>query len=270
MDELSFQRALDAAWKLLVAVNGYIVGKEPWKKFKESGADETLSRILWNTLEAQRIVWVMMAPFMPSTAREALTRLGSDPDLIGVDALKWGSLPTGVQVRAAEAIFPRIDIEAYVGTLRSGGEPKVEETKPEAQTSPAPSAPVSETPAHAGPPIETTQAATPDMAKISIDQFMEIDLRVADVLAAERVPKSKKLMKMTISTGDEERTIVAGIAAKYTPEELVGRKIIIVANLQPAKLMGVESNGMVLAASIDGEPSLLSVDAAVPAGTKVK
>jgi methionyl-tRNA synthetase len=270
MEDLAFQRALDAAWKLLVAVNAYIVSKEPWKKFKETGADETLSRILWNTLEAQRIVWVMMAPFMPSTAREALSRLGGNPDSIGAEALKWGGLPTGAPVRAAEAIFPRIDIEAYVGAARSGGETKLEETKPEAQAPPAPSAPASEAPAHAGAPIETTQAAPPDIAKISIDQFMEIDLRVADVRAAERVPKSKKLMKMTVFTGDEERTIVAGIAAKYAPEELIGRKIVIVANLQPAKLMGVESNGMVLAASIDGEPSLLSVDAGVPAGTKVK
>jgi methionyl-tRNA synthetase C-terminal region/beta chain len=263
MDELSFQRALDAAWKLLVAINGYIVSGEPWKKFKESGVDETLSRILWNTLEAQRIVWVMMAPFMPSTAREALSRLGSDPDSIGVDALRWGGLPAGAPVRAAEAIFPRIDIEAYVGAVRAGGETKVEETKPAEPV-------VSAQPAQPGPPPETSPAAAQGTAKISIDKFMEIDLRVADVRAAERVPKSKKLMKMTVFTGDEERTIVAGIAAKYTPEELVGRKIVIVANLQPAKLMGIESNGMVLAASIDGEPSLLSVDSAVPAGTKVK
>jgi len=125
-------------------------------------------------------------------------------------------------------------------------------------------------PSESGPPIETTQAAPPDIAKVTIDQFMEIDLRVAEVRAAERVPKSKKLMKMTVFTGDEERTIVAGIATKYTPEELVGRKIVIVANLQPAKLMGIESNGMILAASLDGEPSLLSVDAGVPAGTKVR
>jgi methionyl-tRNA synthetase len=250
MEELAFQRALDSAWKLLVAVNGYIVNREPWKKFKESGADETLSRVLWNTLEAQRIIWVMMAPFMPSTTREALTRLGADPDAIGRDALAWGGLPTGAAVRATDAIFPRIDIEAYI-------KGDTVEENPEA-------------PAQSGPPIETTQAAPPDAAKISIDQFMEVDLRVAEVRAAERVPKSKKLMQLTVSTGDEERTIVAGIATKYTPEELVGRKIVIVANLQPAKLMGVESNGMVLAASIDGEPSLLSVDASVPAGTKVK
>jgi methionyl-tRNA synthetase len=260
MDELAFGRALDAAWKLLVAVNSYIVNREPWKKFKETGADESLSRILWNTLEAQRIVWVMMAPFMPATTREALTRLGADPNFITRDALHWGSLPTGAPVRATDAIFPRVDAAAYI----HGG---AMEEKPE---TPAASAPAPETPANAGPPIETTQAAPPDIAKVTIDQFMEIDLRVAEVRAAERVPKSKKLMKMTVFTGDEERTIVAGIATKYTPEELVGRKIVIVANLQPAKLMGIESNGMILAASLDGEPSLLSVDAGVPAGTKVK
>jgi methionyl-tRNA synthetase len=131
-------------------------------------------------------------------------------------------------------------------------------------------APAAAAPEQTPPPIETTQAAPPGMARIGIDHFMEVDLRVADVRAAERVPKSKKLIKMTVFTGDDERTIVAGIGTKYTPEELVGRKIVVVANLQPAKLMGVESNGMVLAASIDGEPSLLSVDPAVPAGTKVK
>jgi methionyl-tRNA synthetase len=252
MDELAFGRALDVAWKLLVAVNSYIVSREPWKKFKETGADESLSRILWNTLEAQRIVWVMMAPFMPATTREALTRLGADPNFITRDALQWGALPNGAPISAIDAMFPRIDAAAYI----HGGamEEKIE----------TPAAP------DAGPPIETTQAAPPDIAKVTIDQFMEIDLRVAEVRAAERVPKSKKLMKMTVFTGEEERTIVAGIATKYTPEELVGRKIVIVANLQPAKLMGIESNGMILAASLDGEPSLLSVDAGVPAGTKVK
>ena len=120
------------------------------------------------------------------------------------------------------------------------------------------------------PPIETTQAAPPDLAKVTIDQFMEIDLRVAEIRGAEKVEKSKKLIKLTVFDGENERTLVAGIATRYSPEELVGRKVVIVANLQPAKLMGIESNGMVLAASIGGEPSLLSVDASVPVGTKVK
>jgi methionyl-tRNA synthetase len=255
MDEYAFNRALDAAWRLLVAINGYIVSHEPWKMFKESGADESLSRVIWNSLEALRIVWVMVAPFMPATTREALARLGANvdanADLIGAGDLEWGGLANGAAVRVTDPIFPRADTVQYIG-----GEKKVEPVPAQESAAPAPQ--------------ETTQAAAPDMAKISIDQFFQTDLRVAEVRAAERVPKSKKLMKMTVFTGDEERTIVAGIATKYTPEELVGRKIVIVANLQPAKLMGIESNGMILAASIDGEPSLLSVDPAVPAGTKVK
>jgi methionyl-tRNA synthetase len=253
MDALAFHRALDDAWELLVAINSYIVSREPWKKFKETGADEELSRIIWNVLEAQRIVWVMVAPFMPATTREALSRMGADPEFIDSKALEWGGLPVNAPVRVADPIFPRIDTAAWMA-----GETKpMEEAKDAGQAIP----PV---------PVETTQAAPPDLAKITIDQFMKTDLRVAEVRSAERVPKSKKLIKMSIFTGEDERTIVAGIGTKYTPEELVGRKVVIVANLQPAKLMGVESNGMVLAASLDGEPSLLSVDPSIPAGTKVR
>jgi len=265
MDDLAFQRALEAAWDLLNEINSYIVTREPWKRFKISGADGALARILWDTLEALRIVWVMMAPFMPGSTREALARLGANPDDIDRKALRWGRLDTDAPVRVADPIFPRADVAQYIGGM------KVEENKNEAAT-PAPEpAPAAEAPtAPAGPPIETTQAVPPDVAKITIDQFMAIDLRVAEIRAAERVPKSKKLIKMSVFTGEDERTIVAGIGTKYAPEELVGRKVVIVANLQPAKLMGIESNGMVLAASIDGEASLLSVDPAVPAGTKVK
>src|SRR5205807_8007263 len=230
------------------------------KHFKERGADETLSRVIWNCLEALRIVFVMVAPFMPATAAEGLVRIGSDADAIGADDLAWGGLPNNTLLSGGDSLFPTIDSAAYVGAEREAAvaqqagdsKKKMEETKP--------------TP----PPVETTQAAPPDLAKITIDQFMAVDLRVADVRAAERVPKSKKLMKLTVFTGDAERTIVAGIASKYTPEELVGRKIVIVANLEPKPLAGIESNGMVLAASIDGEPSLLSVDPGVPAGTKVR
>lgn len=270
MDEMAFQRALDAVWELLNGINGYIVNREPWKKYKETGADEALSRILYNALEALRIVWVMMAPFMPQSTAEALRRLGAEPDRIDAAALQWGGLRTGAPVVVTDPIFPRIDTAQYIG-----GTPKVEENNtpapPPAEAAPtAEAVPAAEQPPHSGPPVETTQAVAPGTAKISIDQFMETELRVAEVRAAERVPKSKKLIKMSIFTGDDERTIVAGIGTKYTPEELVGRKVVIVANLQPAKLMGIESNGMVLAASIDGEPSLVAVDPSVPAGTRVR
>ena len=172
--------------------------------------------------------------------REALARIGADPEEIDVHAFDWGGLPNNSPVRVTEPLFPRIDTAAYIGGTMSN------------------------------PPIETTQAVPPDLTKITIDQFMEIDLRVGEIRAAEKVEKAKKLIKLTVFDGENERTLVAGIATKYTPEELVGRKVVIVANLQPATLMGIESNGMVLAASISGEPSLLSVDASVPAGTKVK
>jgi methionyl-tRNA synthetase len=164
-------------------------------------------------------------------------------------------------VRVADPIFPRIDVAQYIGDSKT-----VEETKPQTDATPAPAPEAATTSA----PLETTQAMPPGVALISIDQFMETELRVAEVRAAERVPKSKKLLKLSVFTGDDERTIVAGIGTKYTPEELVGRMIVIVFNLKPATLMGVESNGMVLAASLNGEPTLLSVDAGVPAGTRVR
>jgi methionyl-tRNA synthetase len=245
MEELAFQRALDSAWELLTEINSYIVSREPWKHFKESGADGALSRILWCTLESLRIVWVMMAPFMPQTTLIALSRLGANPDAINADDLKWGGLSPDVPIVATDPIFPRIDTAQYLGESTKMEETKTTETAPPA-------------------------TADAEQAKISIDQFMAVDLRVAEIRTAERVPKSKKLIKMSVFTGDDERTIVAGIGTKYAPEELVGRKVVIVANLQPAKLMGIESNGMVLAASMDGEPSLLSVDAGVPPGTRVR
>jgi len=135
--------------------------------------------------------------------------------------------------------------------------------------------PENPTPVPASPPaapVAAPAAAPAAPATIAIDQFMQIELRVATILSAEPVPKSEKLLKMSIDVGEESgpRQIVAGIAKAYAPEALVGKQVVVVANLQPAKLMGVESNGMVLAASIDGLPSLLAVDPAVPAGTKVK
>ncbi len=270
MDDLAFQRAIEAAWELLNEINSYIVTREPWRRFKQNGADGALSRILWDTLEALRIVWVMMAPFMPASTAEALSRLGAKPDAIGKSAFRWGALDTSVPVRVADPIFPRVDLAEYIGETKVSESSNTETPAPAAEPAAASQGTATEAPAHAGPPIETTQAVSPGVAKIAIDQFMAVDLRVAEIRSAERVPKSKKLIKLSVFTGDDERTIVAGIGTKYAPEELVGRKIVIVANLQPAKLMGIESNGMVLAASIEGEPSLLSVDAAVPAGTKVR
>ncbi len=261
MNDWAFQRGLDAVWRLIGEINGYIVAKEPWKKFKEEGASDALSRILWNCLEGSRIVWTMMAPFMPHLAPEALRRIGAEVRL-DREALEWGGLANGSPLVPGEALFPRVDAAEWLQQPTS--DTKEKSVSEEQNETPSTS------PAEAGPPEETTEAIAPDAHRVSIDQFFEIDLRVAEILAAEKIEKSNKLMKLRVTTGDEERTLVAGIAKEYTAEDLVGRKVVIVANLEPARLMGVESNGMVLAASIDGRPSLLAVDPSVPPGTKVR
>jgi methionyl-tRNA synthetase len=249
MELLNFQRALESVWKLLDAVNGYIVNREPWKMFKNGGADESLSRVLSNVLEGLRLAWVMASPVMPAMAAEALRRLACADHPVDDSRLEWGLLPTSRDIPEGDALFPRIDLEAW---MKEATKKVSDETKAET------------------PDKEQEPGKPEEGSKITIDEFFRTELRVAQVLEAEKVPKSKKLIKMKIDTGQEERTIVAGIATKYEPEDLVGRKVVIVANLKPAKLMGIESNGMVLAASIDGEPSLLSVDPSVPVGTKVR
>ena len=249
MDQYSFTRALEAVWKILVAINAYIVSREPWRRHKEEGASDALSRILFACLEGMRIVWVMLSPFMPGTSAEALRRLGAGDEKLNRRSLRWGGLSTDEPIFVGDPLFPRVDVGEFFAT--KGASVSLQEKS-------------------GPPPPETTQATTPDANRISIDQFNEVELRVAEVLGAERIEKSKKLLKLRVTTGDGERTLVAGIATKYAPEDLIGRKVVIVANLQPATLMGVQSNGMVLAASIGGEPSLLSVDPSVPVGTKVK
>jgi methionyl-tRNA synthetase len=159
--------------------------------------------------------------------------------------LKAGSLRPGTRLGPTEPLFPRI-----------------EKTLEELRTM---------TPDETSAPAPATPAAAAEEPRITIDDFMKVELRVAKVLEAEAIPKSKKLVKLKVDTGRDQRTIVAGIAEAYQPEQLVGRTIVIVANLQPAKLMGVESNGMVLAGSPDGgQPVLVAFDQEVPAGARVR
>jgi methionyl-tRNA synthetase len=237
MDELAFQRALESLWRLLAEANQYLVAREPWKLIKSEGPGPALARVLWNGLEATRIVAVGLLPVMPRAAAQVLRALGA-PLPERLDAMSWGGTPTGAPLPPPVPIFPRIDKEAYVAEAR--------------QSSPA--------------PAPDAAAA----ARIPIDRFKQVQLRVGTVLTAEPVPKSKKLLKLSVDLGDETRTVVAGIALVYPPAELVGKQVVVVANLEPATLMGVESQGMVLAASIDGTPVLLHPGREVPAGTEVR
>jgi len=182
--------------------------------------------------------------------------------MLGVAAEPWtdlrmGSLAAGTALAPAEPLFPRIEktVEELRTMTTGGGEPRAGGA-PERPAGGAPEAPAS------APPAES---------RVTIDDFMRVELRVAKVLAAEPVPKSRKLLKLRVDAGDGGRTLVAGIAGSYTPEQLVGRSVVVVANLQPATLMGIESNGMVLAASPEGGgPILLAVDESVAPGTRVR
>jgi len=243
MEDFAFSRALESLWRLLAETNQYIVTREPWKLIKTEGPGPRLSRVLWNGLEATRIVATGLLPFMPRVAPQVLAAVGTATPPSSLDALHWGGTPTGAPLPEPAPLFPRIDKEAYLGDAKALAEQK-------------------------GKPMET---AAPEKSPISIDQFFQAELKVATITAAEPVPKSNKLVKLTADLGEgAPRTIVAGIALAYKPEQLVGKQVVVVANLQPAKLMGVESQGMVLAASEDGRPVLLHPDAPVPNGTRVK
>jgi methionyl-tRNA synthetase len=261
MTGFGFNRALEAVWRFLSIVNGYVVAREPWKIRKEEGASSRLSRVLYAAAEGVRLSAVMLSPFIPATSRRIFEAFGAPARDPGAPELEWGGLATGRPMPEAAALFPRADADAYLAAAS-----KEDSAMTDAPVPPSPPA------SAAPPPLETTQAASPSDTRIGIEEFQKIRLVTGRVLAAERVPKSNKLVKLQVDLGPEQRQIVAGIAAKYAPEALVGRNVVIVANLKPAKLMGVESNGMVLAATVGeaGEPVLLDVPPEVPPGSRVK
>ncbi|HMB54563.1 MAG TPA: methionine--tRNA ligase subunit beta, partial [Thermoanaerobaculia bacterium] len=264
MDAFAFQRALSALYRLTSEASQYLVEREPWKRIKDEGARDEVSRVLWNCLEAVRIVTVGLLPVMPRTAPRMLAAIGVADTPSSFDALEWGGLPTGAPLAEPEPIFPRIDKEAYVAEVEAEKETKSDEAKTEAATTEAakPDSPAGE----AAP--EVAEETSP---RIDIGKFFETQLKVGTVKVAERVPKSNKLVRLEVDLGEPElRQLVAGIAKVYEPEDLVGRQVVVVANLEPAKLMGVESQGMVLAASEGGAPVLLHPEREVPPGTPVK
>lgn len=246
MDGLEFHRALEAVWELLAAVDAYINDKAPWSIAKQEGpTSERLRRILFNCLEALRLVAVMTSPVMPGVSERLLAQLGVATSSPAATSLHWGELEKECPLGPQEALFPRVDVQQYFAEENVGIDEK--------PSTPAP------------------EAAVGHDDQVSIDEFARIRLVVGTIRVAERVPKSKKLIRMEVDLGEGSlRQIVAGIGAGYEPETLVGRRAVFVANLKPATLMGVESKGMILAATLDGAPVLLDVDGEVPPGTPVK
>ncbi|MGQ0735680.1 MAG: methionine--tRNA ligase [Acidobacteriota bacterium] len=247
MDRLALHEGVAAVFRLIDATNLFIADSQPWVLAKDDANADTLTAVLAEAAEAVRVAAVLLMPVMPASAQEILRRLGDDR--------------SGADVRLAEAEW-------------HGGEKRIANDRPlwprhEPDKDQGGASLVSDTPKTTGA-TEGDPAPASAETRLSIDDFMKVELRVAKVLEAERVPKSKKLIKMRVDVGTEQRTIVAGIAEAYEPEALVGRTVVIVANLKPATLMGVESNGMVLAASPEGgAPMVISAEPATP-GTRVR
>jgi methionyl-tRNA synthetase len=252
-------QALQDAWTLVRQVNKYIVEREPWKLAKDVKNADVLNQTLYRGADALRVIAALVEPVMPDAAGRIRRMLG-----LGAEtwtALRAGSLSPGTKLGDVEPLFPRLEKTVEeLRTMSTGNE-----------STPTPPAPAPATPV-ARPAAPAVAPATPASdGHIAIDDFMKVELRVAKVLEAEAVPKSKKLIKLKVDAGTDQRTILAGIAEAYKPEELVGRTIVIVANLKPRPMMGMESQGMVLAASTEtGPPSLVAVDPSLPAGARVR
>lgn len=257
MDHMELNQAIKDVWNLIGRANKYIDETAPWILAKDPAQAERLQAVMYNLAEALRIIAILIAPFVPVTAPKIYEQLGlGKPESFFMADAVWGKLATGTKVQKGEPLFPRIEVT-------EAGETVIAATKKTAAKAIKAEAPKAEAKKEAKP------AAAAD-GEITIDDFAKIDLRVATVIAAERVPKTDKLIKLQVKIGDEERTIVSGIAQHYEPENLIGKNVIVIANLKPTKLRGIESRGMVLAAS-DGEGNLVLADApGIASGSKVK
>jgi len=257
IDNLEVNGALAALWKLIDRSNKYIDETSPWALARDEKTRERAGTVLYNLAETLRILAIALSPFLLEAPREIWKQLGLDTDIAGAtweDAKAWGKLTPGTTVRRGAPLFPRIETnQTAQGQAETTGQGKAAGRTDLPTTEPADSKPV-------GAPL------------ISIEEFRRLDLRVARVLAAERVAGADKLLRLEVQVGEEKRQIVAGIARHCEPETLVGKDIVIVANLQPAKIRGLESKGMLLAASTDDgvRLSLIVPERPMPAGSRVR
>ena len=272
-DQFQFSRALEAAWALVAAVDKYIVENEPWALGEKQDEDSRsrLATVLYTAAEALRIATALAYPVVPDAAAKIWLQLGlGDIKKLALSELAWGQLPLSTKLGEVQPVFPRADKSAIERMQKMEEEQRSAPVAEAAVSMPAPTngpktAPVAAVPAA----VPTAVAAAND--KISIDDFAKIELRVGLVKVAERVPKADKLLRLEIDIGTEMRQVLAGIAEAYAPESLIGRKVVIVANLAPRKLRGMESNGMIVAASLeDGKPVLAGFLEDVPVGARLK
>jgi methionyl-tRNA synthetase len=264
-DRYEFSRALEAIWGLVAVVDKYLVANAPWVLAEDPSQKDRVGAVLFHAAEALRIAAVLAHPVIPHATQKVWEQLGMKGSIekLAMSQLAWGQLQPGTRIGKPEAIFPRVDkkeaferIEAMEDQIRN------------------PNAVPAATPATSGAAAAPGAAAQPAAgpAKITIEDFAKVEMRVGVVKSAERVVGADKLLKVFVDIGEEVRQVVAGIAEFYKPEDLVGKKVVVVANLAPRKLRGVESNGMIVAASVppDGRPVLCTFTEDVPPGAKLK
>jgi methionyl-tRNA synthetase len=264
-DNLAFSKALETVWSVVARVDKMITDAKPWDLAKDENQKQTLGVVLYRAAESLRWLSVMLYPVMPEASGAIWKQLGLDgsPAQIDPTQLKWGDLKQGAQIGDVQPVFPRMDKAKIMSEINSAPSTP---TEPSA-VAPGPSEP-------SAPVVHATQADAVGVTSfIEIDDFAKVDLRVGQVLSAERIPKADKLLLMKIDLGEEQpRQILAGIAQYYEPEKLIGRKVVIVANLKPRKLRGLESQGMVVAASYgeEGRPVIATFTEDVPNGARLK
>src|SRR5438128_1612064 len=269
-EDRQFSRALEAAWGLVASVDKYIVENEPWalgeKQDEESRA--RLATVLYTCAEALRIVTALAHPVIPEATAKIWTQLGlGEIKKYPLQDLRWGQLHLGTKLGKIEPVFPRADKSAVERMQKMEDEGRTAAVATETRTVLPEAPPAVGTQAAVSPQASAT---APD-GKISIDDFAKVELRVGQVKLAEKVKGADKLLRLEVDLGTEVRQVVAGIAEAYAPETLIGRKVVIVVNLAPRKLRGLESNGMIVAASPEGgKPVLCSFLEDVPVGTRLK
>lgn len=247
MDKMEWANALAELWTLVNKANKYIEDAAPWA-LNKAGEKEKLATVLYNMVEVIRQVTIMVAPVMPGLPQRVWQQLGiaDRADLHTWDSLSWGGMPSGIAINRGEPLFPRIDLEALddINTEQPTSAKKENKADKEAAD------------------IE------PIRPECLIDDFEKLDLRVVKVLECEKVPKTDKLLKFKLQLGAEERTVLSGIAQFYTPEELIGKRLILIANLKPAVIRGIESRGMLLSAEKDGKLQLVECPD-MPTGSRI-
>jgi methionyl-tRNA synthetase len=265
-DKLGFSRALEIIWSLIAAADKYLASEQPWTLGDSEADKQRRGTILWTASEVLRVATTLAHPVLPESTAKVWVLLGQSGQVNSqeLDALRWGQLKPGTQLGKSQALFPRIEKAEAIE--------RMEAMENEAQKQPSPVS----TPAPASAPVTGGAAAgaAPAAAeKIGIEDFAKVEMRVGQIKTAERIVGADKLLKLTVDIGTETRQICAGIAQFYEPEKLIGRKVAVVVNLAPRKLRGVESNGMIIAASVgpEGRPVLAGFpDEDVEIGAKLK